>query len=226
MVTALAVNRRGGARHCIFRLLAHHFTRFARRPTVPSGAGGDLPGTDVGLVAAIGAPGDLAFHHQSTPSISQWISWVLGCRHSRSRYSKPGSSTIGIGSGDAGATAPTTVNAVELMYLANPPDPRRQALLPVVRYAVERRLAAGTPDYWDHSTPLELPVLEHDEEAARRALADALATLREPWEAASTLHALQRLRRVRETRDAGEFWFEEVESEQATAADADEWTRR
>jgi hypothetical protein len=31
---------------------------------------------------------------------------VSGCRHSRSRYSKPGSSTRGIGSGDAGATAP------------------------------------------------------------------------------------------------------------------------
>ena len=35
----------------------------------------------------------------------------LGCRHSLIRYSKPGSSTIGIGSGDAGATAPTTIFA-------------------------------------------------------------------------------------------------------------------
>ena len=41
----------------------------------------------------------------------QWISWVLGCRHSSIRYSNPGSSTIGIGSGDAGATAPTTIFA-------------------------------------------------------------------------------------------------------------------
>ena len=44
-------------------------------------------------------------------SISQCTSWVSGCRHSRSRYSKPGSSTIGIGSGDAGATAPTAILA-------------------------------------------------------------------------------------------------------------------
>jgi hypothetical protein len=44
-------------------------------------------------------------------SSRQWISWVFGCRHSRIRYSKPGSSTIGIGSGDAGATAPTTILA-------------------------------------------------------------------------------------------------------------------
>ena len=35
----------------------------------------------------------------------------LGCRHSRIRYSNPGRRTIGIGSGDAGATAPTTIFA-------------------------------------------------------------------------------------------------------------------
>jgi hypothetical protein len=35
-------------------------------------------------------------------SSRQWISWVVGWRHSRIRYSNPGSSTIGIESGDAG----------------------------------------------------------------------------------------------------------------------------
>jgi hypothetical protein len=44
-------------------------------------------------------------------SSRQWTSWVLGCRHSRIRYSKPGRSTIGIGSGDAGPIAPTTIFA-------------------------------------------------------------------------------------------------------------------
>src|SRR3954464_14153649 len=44
-------------------------------------------------------------------SNNQWITWVSGCRHSRIRYSKPGSSTIGIGSGEAGATNPTTIFA-------------------------------------------------------------------------------------------------------------------
>ncbi len=44
-------------------------------------------------------------------SSRQWISWVSGCRHSLIRYSNPGSSTIGIGSGEAGATAPTTILA-------------------------------------------------------------------------------------------------------------------
>ena len=44
-------------------------------------------------------------------SSRQWMSWVCGCRHSLTRYSKPGSSTMGVGSGGAGATAPTTILA-------------------------------------------------------------------------------------------------------------------
>jgi len=42
-------------------------------------------------------------------SSRQWISWVLGWRHSLIRYSNPGNSTIGMASGDAGATTPTTI---------------------------------------------------------------------------------------------------------------------
>jgi MAP3K TRAFs-binding domain len=35
------------------------------------------------------------------------------------------------------------VNAVTLMEIKEPPDPRRKQILPVVVYAVERRIAAG-----------------------------------------------------------------------------------
>ena len=44
------------------------------------------------------------------------------------------------------------INAVTLMELSDPPDPRRIELLPVVAYAVKRRMSKGTPDYWDHAT--------------------------------------------------------------------------
>jgi hypothetical protein len=77
------------------------------------------------------------------------------------------------------------INAVTLMELKEPPDPRRSKLLPVVSYAVERRMAAGVPDYWDYATQLELAVLARDEQAALDALSSALANVREKWEPAT-----------------------------------------
>lgn len=82
------------------------------------------------------------------------------------------------------------VNAVTLMELREPPDPRQPGLLPVVRYAVERRIAAGQPDYWDYATRLELAVLARDAAAAEAALADALAHVREAWEPETTARNL------------------------------------
>src|SRR5204863_8368128 len=74
------------------------------------------------------------------------------------------------------------VNAVTLMELNEPPDARQQEILPVVTYAVKRRIAAGKPDYWDHATLLELAALGRDEAAAAAALGDALISIRETWE--------------------------------------------
>ena len=67
------------------------------------------------------------------------------------------------------------INAVTLMELKDPPDPRRESLIPVVTYAVERRIAAGKPDYWDFATQVELAVLGKDKAAASAALRRALA---------------------------------------------------
>lgn len=92
------------------------------------------------------------------------------------------------------------VNAVTLMELTTPPDPRQAALLPVVAYAVERRIQAGQPDYWDHATRLELALLARDMPAAEAALAAALAQLREPWEAESTARNLSLIAQARAAR--------------------------
>ena len=74
------------------------------------------------------------------------------------------------------------VNAVTLMELKDPPDRRRFGLIPVVAYAVDRRVVAGKADYWDHATRLELAVLAKDEEAAQAAAANAVAMIRQSWE--------------------------------------------
>src|SRR5450432_2295187 len=58
------------------------------------------------------------------------------------------------------------INAVTLMEIKDPPDERRLAILPVVRYSVERKIAKGKPDYWDYATLLELAVMAGDRDGA------------------------------------------------------------
>ena len=105
------------------------------------------------------------------------------------------------------------INAVTLMELKEPPDPRREQLIPVVAYAVERRIAAGKPDYWDYATRLELAVLAKDEKAAMAALGDALASVREPWEPETTARNLRLIRDARQRRQEDVPWEKVIEDE-------------
>jgi hypothetical protein len=112
------------------------------------------------------------------------------------------------------------INALTLMELQDPPDPRREPLLPVVRYAVERRMAAGRADYWDHATLLELAVLAGDEQPARDARDAALAELRETWEAETTARNLRLIREARERRGGAATWARDIERELDRASNA------
>ncbi len=111
------------------------------------------------------------------------------------------------------------INAVTLMELKDPPDPRRLEILPVVNYAVKRRVACGTPDYWDFATLMELAVLGKDEAAAVDALARALAAVREKWEPETTLRNLRLIREARQRRgEESPAWSGEIEAELVKAA--------
>jgi tetratricopeptide (TPR) repeat protein len=103
------------------------------------------------------------------------------------------------------------INALTLMEVRDPPDPRREQLLPVVSYAVERRLASGKADYWDQATRLELAVLAKDEAAAKRAVGSALAMVRENWEPESTVNNLRLIRSAREHRGDEVPWAATME---------------
>jgi len=103
------------------------------------------------------------------------------------------------------------INAVTLMEIKEPPDPRRNDLIPVVTYAVERRIASGKPDYWDHATLLELAVLAKNEEKAGDALGAALASVRAPWEPETTARNLRLIREAREARREDVTWLLEIE---------------
>ena len=112
------------------------------------------------------------------------------------------------------------VNAVTLMEILDPGGQEQQRLVPVVRYAMERRLADGRADYWDHATRLELAVIARDEESAEEAASDALAAVREPWEPESTANNLRMIREAR--AESGETlpWAEAIEEELVRTANA------
>jgi len=102
------------------------------------------------------------------------------------------------------------INAVTLMELRDPPDPRRLEIIPVVRYAVSRRIA-GHADYWDYATLLELEVLAKREDNAMSALADALASVRESWEPETTANNIRLIRTVRTKRNEADPWISNIE---------------
>jgi hypothetical protein len=92
------------------------------------------------------------------------------------------------------------INAVTLMELREPPDPAREALLPVVRYAVMRRLSGAAPDYWDYATLLELAILTRDAAAVAQWLGKSVLAMREPWEGKSTANNFRLIAEAREAR--------------------------
>jgi tetratricopeptide (TPR) repeat protein len=103
------------------------------------------------------------------------------------------------------------VNAVILMELKDPPDPRRTQLIPVVSYAAERRIATATADYWDYASQLELAILARDEQKAKAALTAALALVRETWEPETTARDVRLLRQARARLHESLSWLQEVE---------------
>ena len=102
------------------------------------------------------------------------------------------------------------INALNLMEQTDPPDPRRLQLSSVVRFAVERRIESGQPDYWDYATLLELAILSTDKSSAADPLAKALAALREPWEAETTMQNLSLIRDLRQGRGEDVSWENEI----------------
>jgi tetratricopeptide (TPR) repeat protein len=110
------------------------------------------------------------------------------------------------------------VNAVTLMEVRDPPDPRREELLPVVAYANQRRIDSGNADYWDHATRLELAILAKDEARAASVLPEALASARESWEPESTLNNLRFIAEERGKRGESLEWTGAVEDALAQSA--------
>ncbi|HEV2189947.1 MAG TPA: TRAFs-binding domain-containing protein [Stellaceae bacterium] len=111
------------------------------------------------------------------------------------------------------------INACTLMEMQDKPDPRQKDILPVVRYAALRRAQRPTADYWDQATMLELAVLAEDQDEAFTWAGNAVAAVREGWEAKTTKRNLALIRQRREARGEDAAWIAEVEEELQKAAD-------
>jgi len=102
------------------------------------------------------------------------------------------------------------INAVTLMELREPPHPQLAELLPVVRYAVTRRIAGSTPDYWDYATLLELAVLANDRNSATESIGNVLIAMREKWEGETTARNLRLIAETRKKRGEDVGWIEQL----------------
>lgn len=110
------------------------------------------------------------------------------------------------------------INALTMMELLDQEDSRKSELFPVVRYAVNRRLATKEPDYWDYATCIELDVLQSDQVSAHGSLERALTEVRESWEPKSTADNLSYIREARNGRGQSVDWISEIENELRKAA--------
>jgi len=105
------------------------------------------------------------------------------------------------------------VNAVTLMELKDTPDPRQEKLLPIVTYAVERKVAHGNPDYWDYATLVELAVLSNNKSEVIKWLGKALMSIREPWEPETTARNIRLIKTAREKRGEDAAWLSQIEEQ-------------
>jgi tetratricopeptide (TPR) repeat protein len=103
------------------------------------------------------------------------------------------------------------VNAATLIEILDPMDARRQQILPVVRYAADRKIASGKPDYWAYATLLEVAVVETDQAQAAKILPRALAAIKEPFEPETTIRNLRLIREAREKRGSAPAWANRIE---------------
>lgn len=100
------------------------------------------------------------------------------------------------------------INAVQLIHELDPADPRLDELVPVVEYAVRRKIASGDVDYWDHATLLELAILDGDRQAAEEALAGARAARAEGWMLTTTADTVRAI-----AKRTGKRWISAIERE-------------
>lgn len=95
------------------------------------------------------------------------------------------------------------VNAITLLVEKGDEEALKEVerLIPLVSFAVARRGGAGSSDYWDLATVLELACIGNDWTMASRVLPKTLAAAKASWMSKTTLGNLIMLRKARERQN-------------------------
>jgi tetratricopeptide (TPR) repeat protein len=102
------------------------------------------------------------------------------------------------------------INAVTLLELKGENE-RITKLAPVVEYAVLRKMAKKSPDYWDYATLLELAVIENNETKAKDYLKKALACpIEGSWMLDTTIKNITLIHETRQKRAEGTTVTEKI----------------
>src|SRR4051794_19455724 len=101
------------------------------------------------------------------------------------------------------------INAATLLDVEGDKE-TRDKLVPVVTFAVEQRLRAKEPDYWDYATMLELAVLGNKLQLADHNLDCALTKAKEKWMPETTSRNLSLIREYRAQRGEDVSWLNDI----------------
>lgn len=102
------------------------------------------------------------------------------------------------------------INAINLLFIRNSNDNKLKQLIPLVRYAVERRINSGLPDYWDYAALLELAIISDDKVMANFSVNKATKLIREKWEVKNTVKSIRRLITYTTKRSDSITWINEI----------------
>jgi len=108
------------------------------------------------------------------------------------------------------------INAITMLEVKGDAESlaKRDALTPVVRYSVLRRLEGSEPDYWDYATMLELSVLASDRGQAQHYLGNAVTAVQGKWEAETTARNLNIILLARQERGERNLkWIQQIVAE-------------
>jgi len=103
------------------------------------------------------------------------------------------------------------INFLTLLFSMSDTAGDYQKYLPLVAFAIERRVKQNTKDFWAQASGLQLEVLNNNPAKANEYLEQALAAEPYPWEKDTTMETLQLIKnKKKENGEADLTWMDDI----------------